>query len=297
MKTAATRREGFAGQRLHVLPSPLSQRMKMHPLLRGLCVTDAGYFPRAQNHRMERPRGAATNLIMLCLSGEGWVRAGDAQRKVGAGDVVWLPAGEGHAYGAAAGNPWTIVWAHFTGEEVAAWRELFIGEAEPRPWIFALPTDRFDEIGLDGVYGALEHGYGVRQLVAASTALRRALSTAAQLVVVPAQLRSAHERVLGSIERLERDWHRPHRLSELATAAGVSVAHYSALFRRQAGFSPIDFLIRLRVRHACRLLDSTTLPVSEIARQVGYDDPYYFSRIFCRVMGAGPRAYRIVPKG
>jgi transcriptional regulator GlxA family with amidase domain len=69
------------------------------------------------------------------------------------------------------------------------------------------------------------------------------------------------------------------------------------LFRRQTGFAPIDFVIRLRVQHACRLLDTTELSIGEIAERVGYPDPYYFTRCFRRVMGRAPRLYRKVPKG
>lgn len=297
MSRERPRREGFAGQRLHVLPAPLRQRTRSHPLLRGLCVTDAGYFPRARSHLIERPAGALTTLVILCLDGRGWVRAAGARRSVGPGDFIWLPAGEPHAYGAAEGDPWTIVWAHFAGEETGAWRQQLLEGDQPQPWVVALPADRLDEIGLDGACDALERGYGIRQQAAASAALRLALSAAARLAVAPAQERSAHDRVAASLERLRRDWQRPHRLRDLATAAGVSVAHYSALFRRQAGFSPIDFLIRLRIRHACALLDGTGLSVGEIAARAGYEDPYYFSRCFARVMGVCPRTYRRIPKG
>jgi transcriptional regulator GlxA family with amidase domain len=103
--------------------------------------------------------------------------------------------------------------------------------------------------------------------------------------------------VVASVETLRRDWQRPHRLEELATAAGVSVTHYSTLFRHQTGFAPIDFLIRLRVQHACRLLDTTRMSIVEVAERVGYPDPYYFTRCFRRVMGCAPRTYRKVQKG
>jgi transcriptional regulator GlxA family with amidase domain len=96
---------------------------------------------------------------------------------------------------------------------------------------------------------------------------------------------------------LRANWRRPHRLDELATAARISTTHYSLCFREQTGFSPIDFLIRLRVRHACRLLDTTTLPVAEVAERVGYEDPYYFTRCFRRIMGLSPRRYREMTKG
>ena len=291
------RRDGFKGQHMLVLPEPLAARARRHPLLGGLLVTDAGYFTTAENHLVERWRGAPTTLVILCLRGQGWVRAGGVTVKVTSGDLLWLPANAPHAYGAAFAEPWTIVWAHFAGDEVPAWGELLGVARSPAASAFSLPDDRLDEIALDQVYAALERGYAVRHQVAAAAALRHALSTMVQLMHAPRNVRSAHERVVASIETLRRDWQRLHRLDELATAAKVSVAHYSALFRRQTGFSPIDFLIRLRVQHACRLLDTTGLSVGEVAEQAGYTDPYYFTRCFRRVMGTTPRLYRRTTKG
>jgi AraC family transcriptional regulator of arabinose operon len=291
------RREGFSGQHLLVLPGPLKEVALHHPLLCGLCVTDAGYFPNARNHLVDRPEGAPTTLAILCLEGAGWVRGAGGTQAVGAGDFVWLPAHEAHAYGSAGGNPWTILWAHFTGSEVAAWRDLLGLRGPDRPSVLALPDDRLNEVALDRVFAALERGFAVRYLVAAGAALRHSLSTVAQIGTDRRDPRSVSERVAVSIATLRRDWQRPHRLHDLAVAARVSVAHYSVLFRRQTGFSPIDFLIRLRVRHACRLLDTTSLPVGEVGERTGYPDPYYFARCFRRVMGLSPRSYRRVPKG
>jgi AraC-like DNA-binding protein len=246
---------------------------------------------------VERAVGAPTTLVILCLRGAGWVRVEGETRGITAGNLVWLPDGETHAYGSGPDDPWTIVWAHFTGREVEAWRELLGAPGPSRPFVQALPDDRLDEIGLDQVYAALERGFAVRHQAAAAAALRHSLSTVVRLAHTPRDGRSAHERVVISIEALRRDWQRPHRLDELAAAANMSVAHYSALFRRQTGFAPIDFLIRLRVQHACRLLDTTELPVKEVAERVGYPDPYYFTRCFRRVMGRAPRLYRKVLKG
>jgi AraC family transcriptional regulator of arabinose operon len=294
---AIPRREGFSGQHMLVLPGPLGLVARGHALLSGLCVTDAGYFPSARNHLVERTNGAPTTLAILCLGGLGWVRADRGRRVVAAGDFVWLPANEAHAYGSGSQEPWTILWAHFTGCEVGAWEDLLGVRGPDRPSVLALPDDRLDEVALDRVFAALERGFAVRHLVAAAAALRHSLSTVVQMGGDLRDPRSAAERVALSIGILRRDWQRSHRLSELATAAKVSVAHYSALFRRQTGFAPIDFLIRLRMGHACRLLDTTSLSIGEIGERTGYDDPYYFARCFRRVMGCSPRAYRKVPKG
>jgi AraC-like DNA-binding protein len=280
-----------------VLPGPLGAEAEREPLLSGLCVTDAGYFPKARGHLVERPRGAPTTLVILCLGGEGWVRGAGPQRRVTAGDLAWLPASEPHAYGSGAPRPWTIVWAHFKGSEVEGWKRMLGLSGQASPHVVRLPDDRLDEVGLDRVHGALGLGFSVRHLVAAAAALRQSLSAVSQMGGDPRDKRSSSERVALSIDSLRRDWARPHRLGELASAAKVSVAHYSAHFRRLTGFPPIDFLIRLRIGHACRLLDTTGLSVGEVGNRSGYEDPYYFTRCFRRVMGMSPRAYRKVPKG
>ncbi|PTY03873.1 hypothetical protein DB347_21755 [Opitutaceae bacterium EW11] len=104
--------------------------------------------------------------------------------------------------------------------------------------------------------------------------------------------RSAAERTALVRAQLVRNPARSYRLSELATTAGLSVPHFSLLFRQQTGYAPIDFVIRQRIRAACRLLDTTPQSVTQIATEVGFSDPYYFSRAFRRVMGHSPSDYR-----
>ena len=84
----------------------------------------------------------------------------------------------------------------------------------------------------------------------------------------------------------------PLQVSTLAAQASVSTSHYFALFKRQMGTAPIDFFIRLRMNHAKQLLDSTASSVKEIAATMGYDDPFYFSRVFKSVHQVAPAEYR-----
>ncbi|HVZ64597.1 MAG TPA: AraC family transcriptional regulator [Lacunisphaera sp.] len=297
MNATRSQPDGFAGQQMFVLPEPLRMLARRHPLLHALHVTDAGFFPVARGHRIERPAGAPTTLVILCRAGHGWFRCGGPDTKVSPGDVVWLPSRQAHAYGADALDPWTIAWVHFAGEEAEAWRRLLAEAAGTNDRLVSLPIDRLDEIGMEDVYRPLERGHAVRDQSAAVVALRSALQAMVELAAAHRRPTTAHERVAAAEEKLRRDWRQRPKLRQLAGAAGMSVTHFSALFRRRTGFSPVDFLIRQRVRQAGQLLDSTSLSIREIAEQVGYDDPYYFSRCFRRVMGCSPRAYRKVPKG
>lgn len=54
----------------------------------------------------------------------------------------------------------------------------------------------------------------------------------------------------------------------------------------------MDFYISLKMKEACKLLRSTNLYIYEVAQQLGYQDQYYFSRIFKKVVGISPKEYK-----
>lgn len=99
-------------------------------------------------------------------------------------------------------------------------------------------------------------------------------------------------RIRRSIAYMLEHLNQPLQVSTLAAQASVSTSHFFALFKRQMGAAPIDYFIRLRMDHARKLLDSTRSSVKEIAATMGYDDPFYFSRVFKSVHHMAPAEYR-----
>ncbi|RKX40274.1 MAG: AraC family transcriptional regulator, partial [Verrucomicrobia bacterium] len=79
--------------------------------------------------------------------------------------------------------------------------------------------------------------------------------------------------------------------------AGQSVSHYSKLFKYRTSQSPMACFLQLKIRKACELLDQTDQSVKAIAEGLGYDDPYYFSRLFKKIQGCSPTHYRDSIKG
>lgn len=100
-----------------------------------------------------------------------------------------------------------------------------------------------------------------------------------------------------SIAYMLRHLDEPMQVATLAARANISPSHFFALFKRQIGCAPIDYFIRLRMQQACRLLDETGLSVKEVAATLGYDDPFYFSRIFKSVNEVAPSEYRLLKNG
>lgn len=122
----------------------------------------------------------------------------------------------------------------------------------------------------------------VRCLVARSVQAPRLRERLTALERVQPVLATIEERI---DERLDR--------RALARAAGMSVSRLQAVFTAATGLSPYAYLARQRLRRAQDLLIGSDLPVQAVAEQVGYRDPFHFSRTFKRLMGASPRAYRL----
>lgn len=90
----------------------------------------------------------------------------------------------------------------------------------------------------------------------------------------------------------DANFHRPLRLAEVSAAVGYSPSHLSRLVCACLGHSLHDHITALRVSAAKQLLESSEMPIGEIAQSLGYADPSYFSHAFRRATGVSPRVYR-----
>lgn len=91
-----------------------------------------------------------------------------------------------------------------------------------------------------------------------------------------------------SIVYLEHHFTEKIKREQLAKAAGVSTSHFSVLFKQHTGFSPSEYLSRLRVHRAKELLINGSSTLREIALKVGYKDEFYLSRRFKQHTGISP---------
>ena len=78
----------------------------------------------------------------------------------------------------------------------------------------------------------------------------------------------------------------------MARHCGVSESGLYAVFRKTLGLTPVEAFQHIRITHACELLESTELSVEEIAARLDFCSASYFRRVFGRVTGVSPRAWR-----
>jgi AraC-like DNA-binding protein len=93
-------------------------------------------------------------------------------------------------------------------------------------------------------------------------------------------------------EHMEAHAARVRSLADVAEACGLSAAHVCRLFRRYGDRSPYQALLRLKMSRAASLLLDRALLVRQVAEEVGFDDPYHFSKAFKRVYGSSPETFR-----
>lgn len=258
-----------------------------------LVVTDSGYFPCAADHLRSRPEGCQQTVVILCVDGLGWYELSEGVQLVRPGQALVLPAGSPHRYGADRESPWTIWWMHLEGSDVPALVQASgSGTAAP---VLSLP-DLPHAVSLveEAVLG-MERDDAPPTLQAAAGAawhLMALLSTARFGMSV-----GRHDPVQVTISHLQRQFAERITVAELADLVGLSPSHFSALFRKTTGCGPREYQTRLRMMKCRQLLDTTDLPVSVIARSVGYDDPLYFSRQFRSVHGMTASDHRARAKG
>lgn len=95
---------------------------------------------------------------------------------------------------------------------------------------------------------------------------------------------------------IQRNYRHPLTLAQVAHHVALSPNYLATLFKRQFERTIIDFLTEVRIEEAKRLLAETARKVADIADEVGYRSPYYFSRAFKKAVGRSPRQYREAPE-
>ena len=81
-------------------------------------------------------------------------------------------------------------------------------------------------------------------------------------------------------------------LDKMADRAGLSPSYFSRKFRSVTGMGMKEYLSFQRLKHAARLLISTTMSITDIALECGFSDSNYFKDAFKNMFGESPRAYR-----
>lgn len=276
--------DGFKNELLIILPSPLIEQLADHPLTAPLFISDIGKFPQAQGHLVEQPEGCQQYIIIYCHQGGGWFQLeGKQKQQVKAEQYFVIPAKQGYSYGTDIKDSWSISWIHFSGTKAAEFFNYLTGGEGGK--VFSgenFNTGIIQEIALD-----LKLSPSFANASRGSLELWKLFGKA----IFP-NASEKNKNIENSVQYMHDNLKKDLSLKEIAEKSGFSTSRFSLLFKRHYQSSPIDYFIKLRMQRACQYLKTSPMKVREVAEQLGYDDAYYFTRLFTRVVGMSPRQYR-----
>jgi AraC family transcriptional regulator of arabinose operon len=276
------------------VPLFASTQLARHPLTESLYINGMGLYPCASGHYMQRNEHE-DNLLMYCSSGSGFLQVAGERQPVNPGHLIILPKDTPHEYGSNEKTPWTLRWVHFSGSKA----KDYIANLGLQDQGYLIAIGHHPKIlaDFDALFSVRDTGYRMNALIHASHTLSQSLTYLALLT--PSQLQQARNPIdLESIQAyMTANLHRELELGELAQQAHLSKYHFSKRYKELTGYSPIQHFIHLKMERACYLLDITSKTISNLALELGYDDPHYFSRLFKKVTGLSPRDYRKLEKG
>jgi len=252
-----------------------------------------GVFRGSNLRHTYRPEGTRDWLLIYTLGGSGLYSYDGGEYRSRAHDVTLFRPGAFQNYRIApeAGR-WDLYYAHFLprpdwlpwlGWPVKA--EGFMTLSLREPVVRRRVVQRLRDMV------RLNAGSQPRRLAFAQNALEEVLLWCD--AVNPKQaFAQIDPRVRKAMDFLGEHAAEPFSEEQLAHAAGLSPSRLRHLFRTQAGDSPRKFQEEQRMRRARDLLAMSSQTIGEIAQELGFENPFYFTLRFKKQTGESPRAYR-----
>jgi len=286
---------GLGRQRIEIPQSVLKTLQAKNVFMNKLFLNGLGYYPKAEGHYTYRKKGLKENFLFYCTDGSGFYKINEKTYKVSANQFFLLPQNIEHAYGSDANDPWTIYWIHFGGEGLPAFNSMRIVEKHFEPAHIKSNEQIFSLF--EKMYKTLELGYSYENLLFVNMSLCQFISyfiynskhfTSKQV--------DTNDCVDKAVLFMQENIYKNISLQKLASNYNYSPSRFSALFKQKTGYAPIDYFIQMKMQRASQKLDLTGDSVKAIAIEMGFDDPYYFTRRFTKIIGVSPTKYRGLQK-
>ena len=236
---------------------------------------------------VQRPHGTPDYLIMLFHDAAVAATGRGNELLDAEGAMMIWPPGKSQYYG----NPtqeFHHSWIHCEGSKI---KRLLRLSGLPLLTPFHVPEPSpFQQCLLD-VHRELV-SYMQPDLRIVENLLENCLRELSRQIAPQEKQRRIPERLLAARQLINSNASSPLTLSDLAQSAGMSAPYFCSQFRKFFSLTPVEYLIQHRMLLAAHLLADRNLTIAEIATQVGYNDPFFFSKMFKKHFGYPPREMR-----
>jgi AraC family transcriptional regulator of arabinose operon len=272
-----------------VIPQSVQKRMSEHPLCKNLFVTEIGFEADTGFRPFKKHTVGNHYLLVYVAKGEGWYSAKGKTHRVVENDFFVLAPDIPVRLRSSDQNPWSIYWAFFSGAQATSMLHHLMGKNNFAPRKAKPLVGRIAQF--NDILHHLELMENVENLVYANSRFYTFLCSF-RLTVLSSKRHAKKDGVIQSIEYMRENIHGNVTLKDLAKAAGLSVSHYCALFKKKTMQSPLSLYTSMKVQRACQMLQDKDQTIKSIAYSLGFFDQYHFSKVFKQIMGASPKHFK-----
>ncbi|MBC8040670.1 MAG: AraC family transcriptional regulator [Opitutaceae bacterium] len=222
--------------------------------------------------------------VVVITEGEGFF---DAQ-PVRAGDVIFVTPGRWHRYRPSAQTGWTELWVELEGDVLARLTAKGVLTEE----CCVLRPVQFEQLkeAVAAVHREIGESAGAGRPAELGA---RAMRVLGLLTAKAAETGTRLDRAVKAAERvLAERLDEPPSMPALARKLGVNYASFRREFARRVGMAPRQYLMRLRLERAQRMIGTTPFTLEAIAEQLGFSSAFHLSASFKKRFGVSPAVWR-----
>lgn len=268
----------------YYFPSPgnLAKSMFFYPICTGEFFCDHSYVVEREQYN--------SFLLMYIKNGSGKVFYGGKSYLVEKGNIIFLDCYKAHGYSTE--NGWHTIWLHFDGSNSRAYFELLYNN---RGCVFPSSASSVIPWLLHVILKGYRNGSSVPEPII-SCHIQRIL---AELLLISSEskytIETKNSPVGEAIEYIESNFSNKISLGQISSHIHLSPFYFSRQFRKETGYSPYEYIIKIRLEHARQLLKNTRLPIKEIASRCGFLSESNFVFSFHKNVGISPHNFRNTP--
>ena len=222
--------------------------------------------------------------LIYVLKGSMNIEYGQECEVIKEGEILVLSPGTEYHYTASENSGINYLWLHFTGSDV---KNMLLG--------FDIPLNRICKVGYSG--GILDCWKKMCKEFVIDDKYFSCQTNALLTEIFGKFARrinknSSATRLLNSVLYIHENYYKKINVAKLAQMEGLSEPHYRALFVKNYGKSPVDYITERRIDAIVHLLENSDKKLEEIAVLTGYCDAYYMTKQFKKFTGTTPGKYR-----
>ncbi|MBF4693934.1 AraC family transcriptional regulator [Fusibacter ferrireducens] len=256
-----------------------------------LYVLDASHRKCKSEYQIG-PRTFDFYRILLVVKGKGKLIQKDKEYTIYEGDVFILFPEMEQSYCADHLDPWEIISVSFQGNSCDAILN-YIGFAPEKPILHPQSTERLIHL-LTHILSDLETSTDAYALRAVGF-LYVFFSDLVYLTKqnrVSGKINTKNDPMKRALVFIELNYQEPLDVDTICRQVNYSRSYLSRLFKKEVGLTILEYINAVRIRKAKSLLIDTNLSIKEIAKQTGFKNQFYFSKMFKKVQGQAPSVYR-----